>query len=115
MNKKLKVDNKSIFVHEESIIEELKADDALLDLFIKDAIVDFKKTQDIKIFIFNLKCIIAAKSGMTKIAKQANITNQGLYQMIHNQDFKLSNFLAILHALGLNLDIKPVPNKYKYL
>lgn len=100
------MENKDIMNYEKSVIEELKINDELLDNYINNSIKNFNKTKDIKMFLFNLRCIVAAKSGMSRIAKKTNLTQQGLYQMFHNEKFKLNNFISVLNSVGLSLNIK---------
>ncbi len=101
--------------YDEFAVEQLKSSDEFLNTYIEGSIKQFKETQDVKLFLYNLKCIIEAKSSVPRIAKKLKITKQGLYQMLDNQEFKLSTFVGVLNTLGLNLDIKPAQKKYKYL
>ena len=96
------------------VIERLREDNELLDLYIKNSIQKFKETQDLNIFLFNLKCIVEAQGGMTSLSRKTKISRPGLYKMFEKKNFKLDYFLNVLHAIGLNLDIKP-SNRYKYI
>jgi DNA-binding phage protein len=96
------------------IVKELKYDNELLDLYIKDALEDFQKTKDMKSFLYKLQHIVEAKGGMSTVAKKSNLSRSGLYKMFHNQNFKVGCFVNILDSIGLEVLIKP-SKKYKYL
>lgn len=52
---------------------------------------------------------VARARGMTKVAKQAGVTREGLYKAFSETgDPKLSTLLGTLHALGLKLSVKCV-------
>ncbi len=113
--KKGKEQEDEIFDYEDVLMKSLKEDDDLLDLYIKDAVDHLDETQDVGVFLLKLKHIIKAKSSINKVAKKADITSQGLDNMLKNKSFKLNTFVAVLKALKLKITIKPSLNKQEFL
>jgi probable addiction module antidote protein len=99
----------------EFFIEKLKNDDELLDMYIRDNIRILREEGNIDLFLVALRNIVNAKGGMTKIANKTHLKRQTLYASLREKgNPRLKNFGKILHAIGLQIDVKPV-KKYKYI
>jgi probable addiction module antidote protein len=55
---------------------------------------------------------VAKARGMSAVAKEAGVTRETLYKALsENGDPRLSTFMGVARALGLRLQLSPVPEK----
>jgi probable addiction module antidote protein len=58
--------------------------------------------------------LVAKARGMSAVAKEAGVTRETLYKALsENGDPRLSTFMGVAKALGLRLQLSPVPEKRK--
>lgn len=91
--------------YDESLRERLQ-DTELALAYLNEALAD----EDQRVFLLALKHVLAAQGGdMTSLAEEADLNRQNLHRILSNKgNPQLKSIRSILHALGLELSIRPL-------
>ena len=88
--------------HQEYLLETLKDPDEAA-AYLNAALEE----NDNKLFLLALRNVVKA-SGMSKIAKKANLNRENLYKMLSKKgNPEFSSLWALLHSVGLEISINP--------
>jgi uncharacterized phage-associated protein/DNA-binding phage protein len=92
------------------IVQSLKDDDQAVFLHIREALENphIDGTRDYQYLIEAINDVVSAR-GKGKVAKQANITRQGLHKILNGSSVpSIQNIMAILNAIGLRFSIQQI-------
>lgn len=90
--------------HEESLVEELRADPEFAREYLGAAM-----EEDIPVMLVALRQLAEACGGMAKIAEEAGITREALYRALSPKgNPTLKTFTAVLKAIGMRLNVSPL-------
>jgi probable addiction module antidote protein len=88
--------------HEDSIVEELRANPKFAAEYLKAALED---TEEPKVLLIALRQIAKAQ-GVAKVAKAAHIERESLYRALSQRgNPRLSTLQAVMKAMGLTLTV----------
>lgn len=90
-------------------IEWLKGDEANAAEYLNAALEDGDRDG----LLLALRNIAEAQGGMSTVAEKAHIPRESLYRMLSLRgNPALSNLLAILHGMGLELAVRPISDEH---
>ncbi len=63
---------------------------------------------DERVLLMALRNVVNSMEGMTQLSRQTGLSRESLYRSLSDAgNPKLSSFISILHAVGMELSIKP--------
>jgi probable addiction module antidote protein len=93
---------------DEIIVEELKNDRELADLYLKGAINEYSENRNKEELLLSLRYIAEAR-GFSKLARESGLTRDAFYKCFSLRgNPKLDTVMAILKALKYKIVIHPV-------
>jgi probable addiction module antidote protein len=97
---------KTSISHDSAIVEQLKADPAFAEEYLKAALED---TEEPQVLLIALRHLAEAKGGIAKVAKQAGIERESLYRALSTKgNPRLSTLVAVTKAMDLKLTVEAV-------
>jgi probable addiction module antidote protein len=97
---------KTSISHDAAIVEQLKADPAFAEEYLKAALEDTEKPQ---VLLIALRHLAEAKGGIAIVAKQAGIERESLYRALSTKgNPRLSTLVAVTKAMDLKLTVEAV-------
>lgn len=77
------------------------------DAFLKSALEEFEKDNDVAALLLSLRQITKARGGFTELASKTGITRETLYKTLSKTgNPTITTFKSILDALGYGLTLK---------
>jgi probable addiction module antidote protein len=90
--------------HDAAIVEQLKADPAFAEEYLKAALED---ADEPRVLLIALRHLAEAKGGIAKVAKQAGIERESLYRGLSTRgNPRLSTSVAMTKAMDLKLTVE---------
>ncbi|GHU10961.1 addiction module antitoxin [Alphaproteobacteria bacterium] len=92
----------------ELLVEKLKNDSELADIFLRSAIDDYSKDMNKEALLLSLRHLAEAR-GFSKTARESGLTRDVFYKsLLPNGNPKLDTVMAILRALKYTITIRPL-------
>lgn len=78
--------------------------------YLKAALAD----EDERVFLLALRDVLEARGGsIAYLAEETNLNKQNLYRMLSKRgNPRLTSLKTVLNAIGFEMDIHPIKNKY---
>lgn len=90
--------------HEDAVLRRLRRDPNLLSEYLQSALED---TDDPRVLLVALRRAVAARGGVTRVARQAGIERESLHRAISpGGNPRLSTLVALVRALGLRFTLQ---------
>jgi probable addiction module antidote protein len=78
-------------------------------LYLKASLDETLSDGDFEAFLLALKNVVEAQDSIAQVAQQAQVSRQHLYKLLSGQgNPTLETLLAVLQAVGLSLDFRPM-------
>jgi probable addiction module antidote protein len=108
MEKNKMADKREYRSLDEIIVEELKNDPKLADLYLKGAINEYSENKNKEELLLSLRYIAEAR-GFSKLARESGLTRDAFYKCFSPRgNPKLDTLMAILKALKYKIVLQPV-------
>ncbi len=94
---------------DEFLLDSLQEDKEFQEAYLEVSLEEFQKDNDTQALLKSLRRLAEAKGGIPKLAKEIDVSKQGLYKALSdNGSPKLSTVGKILQGLGYRLTIEPL-------